>query len=93
MEYRNLLIETRDGVATVTVNRPDKLNALDDRTVEELDAEVVLEHPDLVTHRGRGDVEFYCRFFDAEMTRGGFKRAERIEWWQGVGHRVAVCHR
>src|SRR6266446_2990386 len=38
MEYRNLLIETRDGVATVTVNRPDKLNALDDRTVEELDA-------------------------------------------------------
>ncbi len=38
MEYRNLLIDTRDGVATVTINRPDKLNALDDRTMEELDA-------------------------------------------------------
>src|SRR5215813_6443368 len=37
MEYRNLLVETRDGVAVVTVNRPEKLNALDDRTMEELD--------------------------------------------------------
>ena len=38
MSYENLKVETRDGVAVVTVNRPDKLNALDDRTVEELDA-------------------------------------------------------
>ena len=38
MEYENLLVETRDGVTVVTINRPDKLNALDDRTVEELDA-------------------------------------------------------
>jgi len=38
MEYKNLLVETRDGVTVVTINRPDKLNALDDRTVEELDA-------------------------------------------------------
>ena len=38
MEYQNLLVDTREGIAVVTVNRPDKLNALDDRTVEELDA-------------------------------------------------------
>ena len=38
MDYKNLLVENRDGVAVVTVNRPDKLNALDDRTMEELDA-------------------------------------------------------
>jgi enoyl-CoA hydratase len=38
MSYENLLVETRDGVARVTVNRPDKLNALDDRTIEELGA-------------------------------------------------------
>lgn len=38
MSYQNLLVESRDGVAFVTVNRPDKLNALNDRTVEELDA-------------------------------------------------------
>src|SRR5258708_38979523 len=38
MGYQNLLVETRDGITFVTVNRPDKLNALNDRTVEELDA-------------------------------------------------------
>jgi enoyl-CoA hydratase len=38
MGYQNLLAETRDGVAIVTINRPDKLNALNDRTMDELDA-------------------------------------------------------
>ena len=38
MAYQNLLVETRDGVAVVTINRPDKLNALNDRTVDELEA-------------------------------------------------------
>ncbi len=37
MSYQNLRIEKRDGIAIVTVNRPEKLNALDDRTMEELD--------------------------------------------------------
>jgi enoyl-CoA hydratase len=38
MAYQNLLVDTRDHITFVTINRPDKLNALDDRTVEELDA-------------------------------------------------------
>jgi enoyl-CoA hydratase len=38
MSHQNLLLDVRDGVATVTVNRPDKLNALDDRTMDELQA-------------------------------------------------------
>ena len=38
MSYQNLIVDVRDGVACVTVNRPDKLNALDDRTMDELQA-------------------------------------------------------
>ena len=30
MAYETLIVETRDGVATVTVNRPEKLNAFSD---------------------------------------------------------------
>jgi enoyl-CoA hydratase len=38
MSYQNLLVETREGIAFVTVNRPDKLNALDAVTMAELQA-------------------------------------------------------
>jgi enoyl-CoA hydratase len=36
MPYESLLFEVRDHVAFVTINRPDKLNALSDRVVNEL---------------------------------------------------------
>lgn len=36
MTYRNILVERADGLAVVTLNRPDKLNPLDWGTVREL---------------------------------------------------------
>src|SRR5256884_3467907 len=36
MSYEPLLFAVRDAIATITINRPDKLNALNDRVVDEL---------------------------------------------------------
>jgi enoyl-CoA hydratase len=40
MPYTNLAFDVRDRVATITINRPDKLNALDDATIAELGAAI-----------------------------------------------------
>ena len=38
MNYENLSVTTKDGIAVVIIDRPEKLNALNDRTLDELEA-------------------------------------------------------
>ncbi len=52
MSYQNLLLDVRDRIATVTINRPDKLNALNDETIEELGGAI----DDIEGHRDVGGV-------------------------------------
>src|SRR5919202_1704822 len=40
MPYRHLAFEVADRIATITVSRPEKLNALNDATIEELGAAI-----------------------------------------------------
>jgi enoyl-CoA hydratase len=40
MAYETLLVDVRDRIATITVNRPDKLNALNDATIADLGAAI-----------------------------------------------------
>ncbi len=62
MPYANLLLDVDERVATITINRPDKLNALNDQTIAELDeaTDAVLARDDvggiIVTGAGKAFV-------------------------------------
>ena len=62
MPYDALLLAIHDGIATITLNRPDKLNALNDALIGELDAAIddVARRPDvrgvILTGAGRAFV-------------------------------------
>ena len=94
MSYQNLLVESRDQVTFVTINRPDKLNALNDRTVEELDAAFAAIADDPATRgvilTGAGEKAFVAGADIAELatqspvdgrerSRRGQRTLDRIE--------------
>ena len=60
MSYKTLLVDTADGVARITLNRPEKLNALSQQLLEELHAALKAAATDegvrcvLLTGTGRG---------------------------------------
>ena len=62
MAYQSLLYDVADRIATITVNRPDKLNALNDATLTELERAIEAARGDsavgaiLLTGAGRAFV-------------------------------------
>lgn len=62
MDYQNLLLKKENEIAIVTINRPDKLNALNDKTFDELnDLFIELKSDELVKVvivTGAGDKAF-----------------------------------
>jgi enoyl-CoA hydratase len=75
MTFTTLSFESRDRVATITVNRPDKLNALNDETIAELGEafELVERRDDIggVLLTGAGNKAFVAGADIAELAKQG----------------------
>jgi enoyl-CoA hydratase len=82
MPYENLLVDVENGVAQVTVNRPDKLNALNARVIEELHAAFADLRGDgavkAVVVTGAGEKAFVAGADIKELADMNGPQAERI---------------
>jgi enoyl-CoA hydratase len=72
MSYENLLFQVEDGIAVLTMNRPKALNALNTRTLAELDALLQVEARDPAVRAlvvtGAGDKAFVAGADISEMS-------------------------
>jgi enoyl-CoA hydratase len=96
MAYQTLLFEIRDGIAFVTINRPDKLNALNDQVVAELGqaAERITSDDSIrgVILTGAGPKAFVAGADIADLAKQGpFDGKARALHGQGVLRRLETC--
>ena len=79
MEYRDIIREVADGVTWITINRPDVLNAVRERTLDELIEAVDRANAEpevgVVVITGAGDRSF--------CSGGDFKSMMRLNRWNG----------
>ena len=88
MEFNNVLLEKEGNIATVTINRPKALNALNSETLKELNAVIEdLENDNniyCVILTGSGEKSFVAGADIAEMKEqdlAAFRR-NRHSFWQ-----------
>ena len=96
MTYQTLLFEIKDGIAFVTINRPDKLNALNDQVMLELSSAV-----DRITTEaeikgailtGAGPKSFVAGADIGDLARQGpFDGKARAQRGQAVLRRLETC--
>ena len=82
MDYSTILFEVRDGIALVTINRPDKLNALNHTVIRELGELSSRFHSDpairAVLLTGAGPKAFVAGADIGELAACGPTEAERL---------------
>lgn len=80
MSYQNILSETNDGITTITINRPNKLNALNKDTINELNQAFKVANKDkntkVIIVTGSGEKAFVAgadisEFADFDVENGG----------------------
>lgn len=96
MAYQTLLFDVRDGIAFVTINRPDKLNALNDQVVGELGqaADRITSEDAIrgVILTGAGPKAFVAGADIADLAKQGpFDGKARALRGQGVLRRLETC--
>jgi len=92
MSYETIVLERKDGVATLMLNRPEKLNAINRRMVEELNGAVVEIAKDrdvralVVTGAGRG----FCSGADVgDMTQA--ETPTDIRYYVQMMHKIFLA--
>jgi enoyl-CoA hydratase len=93
MSYENLLTENRDGVVWITINRPDKLNALNRTTLADLDTAIISASADEAVHAvvitGAGEKAFVAGADISELnTLGPVEAKEFALKGQAVFNRI-----
>jgi len=96
MSYQTLLFEIRDGIAFVTINRPDKLNALNDQVMKELAdaAERIATESDIkgAILTGSGPKSFVAGADIGDLSKQGpFDGKARAQRGQSVLRRLETC--
>src|SRR5438309_547149 len=96
MSYETLLFAVRDGVAVLTINRPDKLNALNDQVVDELaDAAARVATEDAIKGAiltGAGTKAFVAGADIADLSKQGpFDGKARALRGQAMLRRLETC--
>ena len=96
MTYQTLLFDLRDGIAVVTINRPDKLNALNDHVMGELGqaAERIATESEIhgAILTGAGPKAFVAGADIGDLSRQGpFDGKARAQRGQAVLRRLETC--
>jgi enoyl-CoA hydratase len=96
MTYQTLLFDVKDGVAVVTINRPDKLNALNDQVMAELAdaAQRIATDPAIggAILTGAGPKSFVAGADISDLAKQGpFDGKARAMRGQGVLRRFETC--
>jgi enoyl-CoA hydratase len=82
MPLENILTRAENGILTITVNRPDKLNALNKKTIEEIGKAVSIGEKDaavkIIIITGAGTKAFVAGADIAEFADFGLTEAEQL---------------
>ena len=94
--YTNILVSIEEGIATITVNRPDKLNALNHATIQEIgDAVITAEgnkdvHAIVIT--GAGPKAFVAGADIAEFSNYSVEEGKKLSAdGHAVFNRIETC--